>query len=374
MKGELSLNDIFDYIYWRGDLSFDLMPLNEVDALIFSEFSYIDFTFLAEEALNEGRLTIEKAASILAETDREIFMPSGYLHHEEAYELLKLAGETKRFKDILISNDTKYLSLENVAQFGATTFQREGRPFFIAFEGTGLRNVGWKEDLQMTYLPEIPSQKRAVNFLNQHFDKYKTPISIGGHSKGGNLAIYAAMFLEEKQPLIDKIYSFDSPGMVKELLENEGYQKIKNKIESFIPQDSIVGLLLHKLEKPKIISSHASELLQHDVYTWKIKRNSFVSDELTNSARKIQQLINQLLDNFTLEERENFTEALFSLLGDGEDDYIIGDKQYILERIPVIVREFRELNQEGRQILIRVFRLFYRKRIELKIENRLDNK
>lgn len=149
--------------------------------------------------------------------------------------------------------------------------------------------------------------------------------------------------------------------------------KIKNKIEAFIPQDSIVGLLLHKLEKPIIISSHASELLQHDVYTWEIKRNSFVSDELSNSARKIQQLINQLLDNFTLEERENFTEALFSLLGDGEDDYIIGDKQYILERIPVIVREFRELSQEGRQILIRVFRLFYRKRIELKIEKKLDN-
>lgn len=367
------MGPLFEYIYWRGDLSFDLDPLNEIDALIFSEFSYIDYNTLAEGKLSDGSLTIAEAAGLLKEADREHFMPSGYLHHEDAYDLIKEAGSSKRFKDVVIANDLKSFSIEKVFQFGSTAFHLNGKPFFIAFEGTGLRNLGWKEDLQMTYLPEIPSQKKALIYLKEHFEKYPYNVSIGGHSKGGNIAVYAAIFLEEKQPFIDKIYSFDSPGFPKEMLKEEGYMKIKNKIEAFIPQDSIVGLLLHKLEKPIIISSHASELLQHDVYTWEIKRNSFVSDELSNSARKIQQLINQLLDNFTLEERENFTEALFSLLGDGEDDYIIGDKQYILERIPVIVREFRELSQEGRQILIRVFRLFYRKRIELKIEKKLDN-
>lgn len=366
------MGPLFEYIYWRGDLSFDLDPLNEIDALIFSEFSYIDYNILAEDKLNKGLLTIAEAAGLLKEADREHFMPSGYLHHEDAYDLIKEAGSSKRFKDVVIANDLKSFSIEKVFQFGSTAFHLNGKPFFIAFEGTGLRNLGWKEDLQMTYLPEIPSQKKALIYLKEHFEKYPYNVSIGGHSKGGNIAVYAAIFLEEKQPFIDKIYSFDSPGFPKEMLKEEGYMKIKDKIEAYIPQDSVVGLLLHKLEEHKIVSSHATELLQHDVFSWEIKGNRFVREELTDAALKIQELIRDLMDNFSLEERETFSEALFNILGDGEEDYFKGDRQYILERIPTGIKEFRELSAEGRSILTKVVGLFYRKRIELKIEKTFD--
>ena len=192
------MKDILDYIYWRGDLSFEQEPLNEVDAVIFSEFAYIDFSMLAPIELESGSLTIKEAAKLWVGANRETFMPTGYLHHEKAYEALTLAGNSKRFENILIAKHIKDISVDDQSQFGVTTFHRNNEPFFIAFEGTDLRSLGWKEDLQMTYLPAIPSQKKAVEFLNQHFIDYPQLVSIGGHSKGSNLAIFAAIYVEER--------------------------------------------------------------------------------------------------------------------------------------------------------------------------------
>lgn len=360
------MNDLLDYIYWRGDLTFEQDALNEIDALILSKFSYIDFTLLAEEPLVSGDLTIHEAANRWKEADRNAFMPTGYLLHEQAYEALTLAGNTNRFKDILIAKDIKSLSVEDESQFGVTSFHRNGLPFFIAFEGTDLRSIAWKEDLQMSYLPQVPSQRMAAEFLEEHFKEYPYPVTIGGHSKGGNLAIYSAIFNREKnQDLIEGIYSYDSPGFLKSMLQNDRYKNIGHKIHSYVPQDSIIGLLMHKLEEQHIVYSHATDSRQHDVFTWKIYGNRFVESKLTESASHIKQITNDLLDELSLDELEHFSEALFSIIGDGEDDYIMGDRQFRLEKIPRIIIEFTNLNSESRQILLKVLRIFYRKRLEL---------
>lgn len=361
------MSDVLDYLYWRGDLSFEQDPLNEIDAMIFSEFAYIDFSKLASSQLKNGTLTIKEASKRWDEADREDFMPTGYLHHKKAYEVLSLAGDSKRFKNVLIADHIKNISVDEDSQFGVTIFHRNDKPFFIAFEGTDLRNLGWKEDLQMTYLPAIPSQKKAAHFLNQYFEKYSDGVSIGGHSKGGNLAIYASIFVDEQyQTFIERIYSYDSPGFPQEALENDAYLQVKNRIQSFIPQDSIIGLLLHKLEEATVIYSRASELEQHDVYSWEVKGNKIVPSELTASAKEIQQIINELLDALSLKDRKRFSEALFTILGDGEDDFIIGDRKYNIQKIPEVIKEYRDLNQEEKQSLFKVLRIFYRKRLEVK--------
>lgn len=364
------MNNILDYLYWRGDLSFGQDPLNEIDAIIFSEFAYIDFSTLAPTMLEDGQLTIKEAAKLWDEANREDFMPTGYLHHEKSYEALTLAGDSTRFGNILISKHVKDISVNEESQFGVTTFQRNDEPFFIAFEGTDLRSLGWKEDLQMTYLPAIPSQKKAVDFLKQHFEQHPQRVSIGGHSKGSNLAIFAAIYVGEKyQSLIDKVYSYDGPGFPKDMLEEENYLQLENRIQSYIPQDSLIGLILHKLEEARVIYSGASEFEQHDVYSWEIKGNHFIPGELTTSARDIQKMMNELLDELSLEERENFSETLFTILGDGEDDFIRGDRKYNLQKIPEMIKEFRDLDQEEKKNLFKVLRMFYRKRIEASFEN-----
>ena len=362
----ISLNNLLDYIYWRGDLTFEQDALNEIDALILSKFSYIDFTLLAEKQLLADGLTIHEAANLWKEADRKPFMPTGYLLHKQAYEALTLAGDSSRFKDILIAKDIKRLSIEDESQFGVTSFHRSGLPFFIAFEGSDVRSIACKEDLQMSYLPQVPSQRMATEFLGEHFEQYPYPISIGGHSKGGNLAVFGAIFNSQKiQELIEGIYSYDSPGFRKSLLKNDYYKNIEHKIHSYVPQDSIIGLLMHKLEEQKIVYSHATDSRQHDVFTWEIHGNRFVQSELTESALQIKQLANDLLDEISLDELEHFSEALFSIIGDGEDDYIMGDRLFRLDKIPRIIIEFTNLSSESRQILLRVLRIFYRKRLEL---------
>lgn len=359
------MNDVLDYIYWRGDLNFEQDPLNEIDALLFSEFAYIDFSRLAPKRLEKGLLTIKKAANLWEDANREDYMPTGYLHHKKAYEALTLAGASKRFEHLVIKKHIKEISLAEESQFGVTTFHRNDEPFFIAFEGTDLRSLAWKEDLQMTYLPTIPSQQKAVDFLNQHFATYPQEVAIGGHSKGSNLAIYAAIFVDEPyQNLIKNVYGYDGPGFPKEHLEQENYSRVAHRIQSFIPQDSIIGLMLHKLEKETVVYSRASELEQHDVYSWEIKGNRFVPSELTTNAKKIQQILNEFLDELSLKDREHFSETLFTILGDGEDDFIAGDRLYNLQKLPEIIKGFRELDPPQKQILFKVIRLFYRKRLE----------
>lgn len=357
--------DVLSYLYWRGDLSFEQDPLNEIDALIFSEFSYIDFNLLAPDLLRTGELTVKEAARLWKSADKTPFMPSGYLHHEKAYEALTLAGDSKRFADLIIASDIKEISLEDESQFGVTTFFKENKPFFIAFQGTDLRSLGWKEDLQMSYLAEIPSQKKAAKFLNAHFAKHPQTVSIGGHSKGSNLAIYAAIFLDNhSHERIDTIYSFDGPGFLKPILEEENYGKIIDKIEAFIPQDSFVGLLMYKLEKQQVIYSDAADSEQHDVFTWEIKGNRFIPSELTENAKKTRKIMNDIFSELSVEERRDFSETLFTVIGDGEDDYIRGDRQYNLGQIPRVIKEYASLSAEEKEILVKVLRMFYRKRLE----------
>lgn len=364
------MSNVHDYIYWRGDLSFEQDPLNEIDALIFSEFAYVNFSKVAPDHLKMGDLTIKKAAELWDEADPSDFMPTGYLHHSKSYQILSLAGDSKRFKDIVIANDIRELSLEDESQFGVTTFHRKGQPFFIAFEGTDMRSLSWKEDLQMTYLNTIPSQSKAADFLNTHFEKYPNPVSMGGHSKGGNLATYAAIYMrEEFQPLVEKIYSYDGPGFTRNVLQMKTYENIADRIVSFTPQDGIIGLLLHKLEEQNIVYSNAFELMQHDVYSWEIKGNQFIPSRLTEEAKKIKVAINELLDEFSLSERELFADALFTIIGDGEDDFIAGNRNYILQKIPEMIKEYRDLQSESKQILLKVLKLFYRKRLEIRREN-----
>lgn len=370
IRGGMCMSNVHDYIYWRGDLSFEQDPLNEIDALIFSEFAYIDFSKVASKQLKRGDLTIKKAAELWDEANPSDFMPSGYLHHAKAYEILTLAGDSERFQDLVIASDVKELSLEDESQFGVTTFHRDGQPFFVAFEGTDLRSLSWKEDLQMTYLTAIPSQSKAVEFLNHHFENYPNPVSIGGHSKGSNLAIYAAIFMrEEFQHLVEKIYSYDGPGFTKNVLQTKTYKQIADRIASFTPQDGIIGLMLHKLEEQIVVYSNASELMQHDVYSWEIKGNQFVPSQLSEEALKIKVAINELLDELSLSERELFSDALFTIIGDGADDFIAGNRNYTLQKIPEMIKEYRDLQSESKKILLKVLKLFYRKRLEILREN-----
>lgn len=340
------MGDLFDYLAWRGDLSLSQDPLNEVDGMILSELAYINFPRLGQD------LSLNQAALSWKNKEPEDILPPGYKLRDPAYKLLDMAGASDRFGPIVVKNFVEEVSEEEESQFGALTYYHEGAPLFIGYQGTDLHCLGWKEDLGLSYLPFIPAQEKARAYLEAQIKEDPRPLVVGGHSKGGNLAIYAVAFAkEEVQDQVRLVYNYDGPGFQPGVLEEPGYKGILGKIRTIVPQESIIGLLLSRLEEPRAIYSKASGLDQHMGYTWEVEKNHFVSTWLSQEALDNQKKIQTLLDRLDLDQRQAFTDALFTLLGDSEEDLIVGTTSYNLSKVRDVISGFKNLDSQGREIL-----------------------
>lgn len=354
-----NLNNVYKYLHWRGDLLFSQVPLGEVDALIFSELSYIRFDYLFKWFHIKRSSTIGEISNKLEEVELENYVPEGHFYRKKAYKLLKLAGKTPRYREIELSYYTNIFSKEDESQFGVACFKLEDKTF-IAFQGTDLSAIGWKEDFQMSYLPQIPSQKMACDFLNKYLKTYPEPIYLGGHSKGGNLAIYGAIFTKSHlKPYIKRIYNFDGPGFSPAIINLKDYEDISNRIVTLIPQDSVIGLLLHRRERPIVVHSYNSVFKQHFGYYWEIVGGQFKRDTLSETATDIEKIMDGFLDSLDLHERQEFVEALFYILGAGDDDIILSTGRHNLYKLKEMIASFKELSLNERETLFEVFGKLY---------------
>ena len=177
---------MLDYIAWRGDLSFSLAGPNEVDALIFSTLSYIPFQGSAERNPEKPILLRQAAREFFDHPD-----PEGYVRSQNDLELLKAEGESERFGRIYITEYRQIFIKERDTQFAAVTFLLDDGSIFVSFRGTDNTLVGWKEDFSMCFRREIPSQKLAKQYLQDVLMDHSGPVRVSGHSKGGNVAVYA---------------------------------------------------------------------------------------------------------------------------------------------------------------------------------------
>ncbi|MCD1147951.1 DUF2974 domain-containing protein [Peptoniphilus sp. KCTC 25270] len=360
------MNNLEKYIYWRGDLTLEQDPFNEVDGAILSELSYVDYLGLG----CKFPLNLKEAAECWEKIPINSLLKNHEILREAAYDLLTACGKSCRFQDILLQDFVYELSLEDKSQFGATLFSYKNQPLYLAFQGTDFRVLGWKEDFALSYLPEIPSQKKAKDFLEKHLKQALTPFSIGGHSKGGNLALYAAMSVEESlQEKIETVYNYDGPGFPKQHLHFSGYKNIEKKIQTYIPQDSLVGLLLHRREKPIVIESDAKDLRQHRAYSWKVKGNHFLPSTLTAESLQLSSALDKTLDLLDAKQRQELSHALFSLLGeDSEENIIIGTPSYNLKKFKEALYQLHKLSPESKKLLFDVVREFLRNRNQISID------
>ena len=63
------MGTLFDYVNWRGDLTFSEAPFNEVDNLIFSLLSYLNFSGIVPKEHSDAAIPIKAAAnSFLSKT------------------------------------------------------------------------------------------------------------------------------------------------------------------------------------------------------------------------------------------------------------------------------------------------------------------
>ena len=305
------MGDMIDYLYWRGDILFSQMPPNPVDALIFSTLAYIRYCGIVPETPLQ-RISLRSAADALLQ-DPEAQRRA---HFKGDLDLLAAAAESNRFGRVGMSFYQDIFDPEENTQFAAITFYLEDGTVFLAFRGTDNTLVGWREDFNMSFQESVPAQRLALQYTQTLAKATKMPLHLGGHSKGGNLAVYAAAmsdFFVRKR--IVTVYNQDGPGFTEGMMTNPGYLNIVPKIRTYVPESSIFGMLLEHEEPHIIIKSKQIGLLQHDPYSWEIKGGSFIpGEDLSADSRFLDRTFRTWLDGMTQEERNTFFDNVFDLL------------------------------------------------------------
>ena len=305
---------MFDYLKWRGDLCFTQDPPNAVDALIFSALIYIHYGSSVENPSREPVSLKEAAEEFFALPDHETRM-----RVKNDLELLHEAAKTTRFGSVRLAKYRDLLIPEQETQFAAVTFLLDDGSAFLAFRGTDNTLVGWKEDFNMTFQQTVPAQRLAAQYVREVAAEYDMPLRLGGHSKGGNLAVFgAARSSPVVQHRILDVYNHDGPGFTKYMMGDPGYLAMVPRIHTFVPQSSVIGMLLEHEEAYQVIRSKTVSLLQHDPYSWELMGREFVAmEEITEESRFVDAAIKTWFAEMTNQERNQLVDVLFTLLGTG---------------------------------------------------------
>lgn len=302
------MGDMFDYLDWIGPIPLTVLPFNEVDALILNTLSYVhldrcSYPLSLKAAFDEfSSLYSEKKAKEehLLRVDRD-------------YELFSRIAVSERFSSLVLERCQDEFSLEKEIQFAAITIALADAKY-IAFRGTDDTIIGWKEDFNLAFSEEVPAQKAAKLYLED--EAGDIPLMVGGHSKGGNLAVYASAKASASiQSRIQAIYNDDGPGFLPDFLSNSGYIAISDRIKTVVPRSSIIGMLLDRAEKHKVIRSKQIGIWQHDPYTWQIMGPAFVEcDALSDGSLLFDKSVKAWLASISIEERSAFLDKVFSWL------------------------------------------------------------
>ena len=307
--------DLFDYLAWRGDLTFSQDPPNAVDALVFSSLAYLNYGERVSRQPNHPITLGEAAEEFFALEDQD-----NRFRVKNDLKLLEAAAQTRRFGDSRILFYQNTLIPEEETQFAAVTFLLDDHSAFLAFRGTDYSLTGWKEDFNMSFQDEVPAQRLALAYLQAFASSYLMPLRLGGHSKGGNLAVYAAAKSDHiLQRRILTVYNLDGPGFREKMIADPGYLAIVPRIHTYIPQSSVIGMMLEHEEPYMVIKSKQIGLLQHETYSWDIMGKAFIPmEEVTADSRFLDQTLKTWLADMTLEERNDIVDSLFGFQSTGE--------------------------------------------------------
>ena len=317
--------NIFDYLSWRADVPFSAAPFNDVDNLILSELVYTDFA---------GAVPADGTAVPLAEVRERFFALhprteiQARIDQTRSYTarspfLMDAMVTGARFRDLRLCAYEAVTDKDAAAQFAAVTFLLPDGRAYAAFRGTDGTVVGWKEDLILSYRSGTAGQLRAVDYLTRVAARTDLPLRVGGHSKGGNLAVYAAALVpEEVQDRIEGVWSNDGPGFREEVRQLPGYQRIQPRCASIVPDTSVIGLLLESDCPRRVVKSTASGLVQHDGFTWECGPRAFLPAELTRKGAYLEKTVDNWVarqDDATL---RSLVDSLFTVFeSTGEETF-----------------------------------------------------
>lgn len=358
------MSNILDYLDWRGDVPLSMDGFNEVDNLVLAKLVHIDFSgILPAPGATEG-MPLRSAAARYFEArgkdgeDMGVFVPG------DVPELLRRAAVSVRFGDARFGAYEEVLDEEAQEQFAAVCAELEDGTVYCAFRGTDDTLVGWKEDLNMGVLETIPSQQQALSYLERAARQYAgRRLRVGGHSKGGNLAIYSAAYApEEVQERIVRVYNNDGPGFRSDLSVLPGYQRIESRILTIKPQSSIIGQILEHAQTVTVVHSTGSGIGQHNGFTWEVHGREFVHlSDFSSAGKRNEETLDTVVAELSIPQRKAFVEALYEVLT-GTGARTLSDlNEEKLKSAAGMLKTYRDLDEETRLALSSALKLLLKR-------------
>lgn len=340
--------NLFSYIDQYGCYNFTEVPFTEIDNAIFASLSYIDLDGLVSKNRFHKR-TIKEIAHDYFETKYSKKDKKNILAVRQSIRMLRNIQDTRRYGGLLLYNYAYEASSDE--QFSALSIEIQPNLVYVSFEGTDHLVSGWKEDFMLSYKFPVLSQRRAIDYVNKHFLFRRNNLILGGHSKGGNLAMVAGMYANFiVRDKIVKIYNNDGPGLLLDQITSRNYLNIEDRLVQIIPNYSMVGLLLRHNGNFSVVRSFRKSILAHDLFTWVVDDKEFKKTELSAFSKSLDNGLLHWLNQYDKVQREKFVQSLFAVF----DRAHITSTIDLLEHKKLIfqlIMEMKEIDPDTRKIL-----------------------
>ena len=362
------MKNMLDYIKEFGHVSFEERAFSEIDALVLTELEYLPLEKVVPSDENgENFVTVKEIAEYMQEHKQELFDENPMMITQERHEVSQVIADAPRYQSLKFFGVVSEWDKDTTKQFAAVTVEVEPSVRLVVFRGTDETLIGWKEDFLMTYSPLVAAQTDAKEYLAKQASLWDGDLMISGHSKGGNLAIYAAATqVEDVQLRIVDIFCFDSPGLYRSVLETKGYQNIVPLAMRYIPQDSLVGLMLESEVPYVIVKSNASGAMQHSAMTWEIEDGQFIKmEKLTKNSQLNDQTLKKWTESVSDEEFELFWNVFFELLFSVGIDTVNDLYGQFMHYVQEFLKAAGNMDEEKRELLTRIALLLVSTRFEV---------
>ncbi len=337
--------NMLDYLQEFGDVPFTKREFGDADAILLCQLVYCKFDGLImgddpvymKDLLNDPQLD-------------GLFSDPKYERDNKNLFARMVMG--RRYRNLQLSEYVNIVDKETETQFCAVTFTLPGGVNFIAFRGTDENLIGWKEDINLSFMDEVPGQRHSLTYLNEAASRINGKFYVGGHSKGGHLAIYSAMHAPESlQKRIINVYCMDGPGFMEKMFYREGYDRIRDVIVKLIPQSSLIGLMQERDNAYKVVRSNTWGLHQHNMYTWIIRDGEPEPDVLRDGARFAANTINEWMLQQDTEHREQSAAVIYNVLNSSEADNRVDFMSNFASNAGQVLTAFRDLDPEAADML-----------------------
>jgi len=347
------MTNLFDYVLQYGDLSFEEKEFNEVDNLVFCLISYLDFS---NTKINDGEYSLKTIGKEYLSKNKYQDIKKLGIAQADAYKLLEQLIIKNRYKNLILL-DYIYNTNKDM-QFSAVTFVISPKLKYICFEGTDELLSGWKEDGQLACFFPIPSHREAIKYVNKNVKLFGPDVIIGGHSKGGNLALVSGMFMKKyKKHKVIAVYSNDGPGLRRKEFESKEYQQIKKKFIHIVPDCSMVGVALRN-DCYKVIKSSKDNIYGHSMTSWCVKGDELVSSKLSDKSKRLEKSLISWLDKHDDEERIIIITTLFRVFEDANITTVNSAKK--VGNLIKIIHNINGIDKQTKDLIIDLFAYNYR--------------